>query len=111
MNISFLAAEFEDISTAINELINQMWVPCLAVASALTVIWGVYLGFKFWSAAGDEQKKKSAKSAVISFVVGIIVIFVVAVGAPMLIGAMSTWMNDNTTSALTHLSHLLCFSA
>lgn len=107
MNLLFatlmqLAAEgdFGEISDALKDLIGQMWVPCIAVASALTVVWGVYLGIKFWSAGGDEQKKKSAKSAVISFVVGIIIIFVAAVGAPMLIAALTQWYNDSSASAL-----------
>lgn len=92
MNITFIAAEsFDDISAAVKDLIGQMWTPCLAIAGALTVLWALYLGYKFWIAGGDEQKKKSAKSAVISFVVGIIVIFAVAVGAPMAIGALTTW--------------------
>ena len=91
MNITLIAAEsFDDISAAVKDLINQMWTPCLVVAGALTLLWGVFLG-KFWIAGGDEAKKKSAKSAVISFVVGILVIFAVAVGAPMAIGALSTW--------------------
>lgn len=110
MNITFFAAnDFSDVTEAIENLIGQMWGPCVAIASALTVIWGVYLGFKFWAASGDEQKKKSAKSAVISFVVGIIVIFVVAVGAPLLIGAMTQWMNDNTiASVLPNAAATLC---
>ena len=92
MNITLIAAEsFDDISAAVKDLINQMWTPCLAVAGALTLLWGIFLGYKFWIAGGDEAKKKSAKSAVISFVVGILVIFAVAVGAPMAIGALSTW--------------------
>ena len=93
--ISFLGAvgdaDFNNISEEINGLIKSMWTPCLAIAGALAGIWGVYLGIKFWTAGGDEQKKKSAKSAVIQFVVGIVIIFVVAVGAPMLIAALATW--------------------
>lgn len=95
---SFLSAtgdtgdlDFSDLSGAITELLDKMLSPCLVVATSLAVVWGLYLGIKFWMAAGDEQKKKSAKSSIISFVVGIVVIFAVAVGAPLLIGALSTW--------------------
>ncbi len=92
MNIGFISAEsFDEISSAIKDLINQMWTPCLSIAGGLTLLWAIYLGWKFWVAGGDETKKKSAKSAIISFVIGIFVIFAVAVGAPMAIGALSTW--------------------
>lgn len=95
--LPFLSAEadFTDLSDTITDLIQSMWVPCVAVASALAVAWGIYLGVKYWLSAGDEQKKKSAKSAIISFVIGVIVIFVVAVGAPMGIGALSEWVSSN----------------
>lgn len=88
-------ADFTDLSDSITELINSMWVPCVSLASALAVAWGVFLGIKYWHAAGDEQKKKSAKSAIISFVVGVIIIFVVAVGAPLGIGALTEWVGSN----------------
>lgn len=107
--ISADGADFTDLSDAIVELINSMWVPCVAVASALAVAWGIYLGVKYWLAAGDEQKKKSAKSSIISFVVGVVVIFVVAVGAPLAIGALSEWVSSNnavTAFAVNSLSVL-----
>lgn len=95
--LPFLSAEadFTDLSDTITDLLKSMWVPCVAVASALAVAWGIYLGVKYWLSAGDEQKKKSAKSAIISFVIGVVVIFVVAVGAPMAIGALSEWVSSN----------------
>ena len=90
-------ADFSDLSDTIVELINSMWVPCVAIASALAVAWGIYLGIKYWLASGDEQKKRSAKSSLISFGVGIIIIFVVAVGAPLGIGALSEWVSANNS--------------
>lgn len=97
-SIQLLAANqgFTDFADAFKNLFNQIWVPVISIASALAVIWGLYLGFKFWTAAGDETKKKSAKSALISFVVGIVVIFAVAVGAPLLIVALGNWKDDQS---------------
>lgn len=104
-------ADFSDLSDTIVELINSMWVPCVAIASALSVAWGVYLGIKYWTSAGDEQKKKSAKSSIISFVIGVVVIFVVAVGAPMAIGALTEWVSANQSvmplSGITSVTELL----
>ncbi len=93
-------ADFTDLSDSITELIDSMWVPCVSVASALAVAWGIFLGVKYWLSAGDEQKKKSAKSAIISFVVGVIVIFAVAVGAPLGIGALSEWAGAQSVSTV-----------
>lgn len=95
--LPFLSAEadFTDLSDTITDLIQSMWVPCVAVAGSLAVAWGIYLGIKYWMSAGDEQKKKSAKSSIISFVIGVIIIFVVAVGAPLAIGALSEWVSSN----------------
>ncbi len=95
--LPFISAEadFTDLSDTIIDLIQSMWKPCVAVASALSVAWGIYLGIKYWLSAGDETKKKSAKSAIISFVVGVVVIFVIAVGAPMAIAALSEWVANS----------------
>ncbi len=105
--MTFLSAEgadFTELSDAITGLINSMWVPCVAVASAFAVAWGLYLGIKYWLSAGDEQKKRSAKSSLISFVVGTIIIFVVAVGAPMGIGALTEWVKSNNAYSVAALA-------
>lgn len=102
-------ADFSDLSDSITELIDSMWIPCVAVAGTLAVAWGVYLGVKYWMSAGDEQKKKSAKSAIISFVVGIVIIFAVAVAAPLGIAALSEWAGSRVvaTVAVSNTLHLL----
>lgn len=88
-------ANFTDFSGILSDLFDSMFTPLIAIASSLAVIWGVYLGLKYWRSGGDENKRKEAKSAVISFVIGIVVIFLVAVGAPILITALSEWMATN----------------
>lgn len=86
-------ANFNDFSKVLADLFDSMFTPLIAIASSLAVIWGVYLGLKYWRSGGDENKRKEAKSAVVSFVVGIVVIFIVAVGAPLLITALSQWVS------------------
>lgn len=88
------APNFNDFSSILSDLFGSMFTPLIAIASSLAVIWGVYLGLKYWRSGGDENKRKEAKSAVVSFVVGIVVIFLVAVGAPILITALSEWMSS-----------------
>lgn len=94
--LPFLAAEadFTDLGDAITDLINSMWKPCVIVASSLAGAWGLFIGLKWWFSSGDEQKKKSAKSALFSFIIGVGLIFVIAVGAPMAIGAFAEWVSS-----------------
>lgn len=88
------APNFNDFSGILSDLFESMFTPLISIASALSIIWGIYLGLKYWKSGGDENKRKEAKTAVVSFVVGIVVIFVVAVGAPILIRALSEWMSS-----------------
>ena len=85
-------ATFKEFGDTLSDLFETMFTPLISIAVALCAIWGVYLGFKFWRSGGDENKRKEAKNAVWSFVIGIVVIFLVAVAAPLLIGALTNWM-------------------
>lgn len=86
--------EIKDFGTAIADLFDSMLDPLITIALSLCAIWGVYLGFKFWRSGGDENKRKEAKSAVFSFIIGIVVIFAVVVGGPILIRALSMWSQN-----------------
>ena len=85
--------DFKEVSEVLSELFDSMFAPLISIAVSLCAIWGVYLGFKFWR-ADDEKKQKEAKDGVKHFIVGIIVIFMVAVAAPLLITALSQWMQQ-----------------
>ena len=75
--------------------VDSMIPELRTIAVSLCDIWGCYLGFKVWRSGGDENKRKEAKSAIASFVIGVVVIFLVAVDAPILISALSEWMTNN----------------
>lgn len=85
---------FKTFGDTLAGLFDSMFTPLIAIAVSLCAIWGIYLGFKFWKSGGDENKRKEAKSAVWSFVIGVIVIFVVAVAAPLLISALTEWLQS-----------------
>lgn len=85
---------FKDFGDVLKDLFEQMFSPLIGIAVALCAIWGIFLGFKFWKSGGDENKRKEAKNSVWMFVIGIIVIFVVAVAAPLLITALTGWMQQ-----------------
>ncbi len=85
---------FKSFSDVLTKMFDSMFTPLITIAVSLCAIWGVYLGFKYWRAAGDENKLKQAKSALVSFVIGIIVIFAVALAAPLLISSLVEFMSQ-----------------
>ena len=86
---------FNQFGDVLAGLFDSMSPALITIAVSLCAIWGCYLGFKFWRSGGDENKRKEAKSAIASFVIGVVVIFLVAVAAPILISALSEWMTNN----------------
>lgn len=97
--IAFMdSPDWTDFTAAMQEFINSMFTPLLSIAIALSALWGIYLGIKWWRSAGDEGKRKEAKNAVISFMIGIVVIFVVAVGVPLAVAALIEWQRNNSTT-------------
>lgn len=76
---------FKSFSDVLSKMFDSMFTPLISIAISLCAIWGFYLGWKWWRAGGDENKVKSAKSALATFAIGIVVIFAVAVAAPLLI--------------------------
>lgn len=92
MQTLLAAVNFKEFSDKLTELFSSMWAPLIAVAASLATIWGVYLGLKYWKSGGDENKRKEAKNAVVSFIVGIVIIFAVAASVPLLITALSGWI-------------------
>lgn len=84
-------ADFSSFADSISGLIESMFKPLIGIFGALTCVWGIYLGLKFWK-SDDEKKREEAKKALLSFAIGVVVIFVVAVAAPLLIMALSDWM-------------------
>lgn len=86
---------FNQFGDVLAGLFDSMFPALITIAISLCAIWGVYIGFKWWRSGGDENKRKEAKSALASFVIGVVVIFVVAVAAPILISALSEWMTNN----------------
>lgn len=81
-----------DVQGALQELINSMWLPLIVIMGALGVIFGVMIGFSFWQAGGDEAKIKEAKGKVKNYIIGWFVVFIIAVVTPLLITALSTWV-------------------
>lgn len=72
----------------ISETYLFLFVMALA---AVVVIWGAYVGIKI-AIAHKNEEKINARDMVKNLIIGIIIIFVVAMGAPLLINGLSAWV-------------------
>ena len=96
MNFNLLAAGLDEnlaeIVAKLQILIDSFWIYVVLALAGVVVIWGAYIGIKIAIAHRNEEKI-NAKDMVKQLIIGIIIIFVVAMGAPLLINGLSAWVN------------------
>lgn len=85
------------IVTKLNELMNSFWIYIVLAMAAVVVVWGAYVGIKIAIAHKNEDKINS-RDMVKSLIIGIIVMFVIAVGAPLLIEGLSAWVGTEAAA-------------
>ena len=84
------------IVTKLSELMNSFWIYIVLAMAAVVVVWGAYVGIKIAIAHKNEDKINS-RDMVKSLIIGIVVMFVIAVGAPLLIEGLSAWVGTAAT--------------
>ena len=91
----FLAAtlneNLQEIVTKLNELMDTFWIYIVMALAAVVVVWGAYVGIRI-AVAHRNEEKINARDMIKNHVVGIAIIFVVAMGAPLLINGLSAWV-------------------
>ena len=96
MNFGLLAAGLDEslaeIVAKLQSLMNSFWIYIVLALAGVVVIWGAYIGIKIAIAHRNEEKI-NAKDMVKQLIIGIVIIFVVAMGAPLLINGLSAWVN------------------
>ena len=80
-----------NIVTKLNTLMDSFWIYIIMALAAVVVIWGAYVGIKI-AVAHRNEEKINARGMVKNLVIGIVIIFVVAMGAPLLINGLSAWV-------------------
>lgn len=80
-----------EIITKLNELMNSFWIYIVLALAGVIVVWGAYIGIKI-AIAHKNEEKINARDMVKNLIIGIIIIFVVAMGAPLLISGLSAWV-------------------
>ncbi len=72
-------------------LMDSFWIYIILAMAAAVVVWGAYLGIKIAIAHRNEDKINS-RGMVKSLIIGIVIMFVIAMGAPLLINGLSAWV-------------------
>lgn len=81
------------IVVKLNELMGSFWKYAIAALILVIVVWGIYVGIKIITAHKNDEKI-NAKGMLKSLLIGVIVIFVIAVGAPLLIKGLEAWVGN-----------------
>lgn len=82
---------FKQIVTKIAELVNSFWVYIVIGCASVVVIWGAFIGVKI-AVAKRREEQIDARGMVKRLVIGIVIAAVIAVGAPLLINGLSSWL-------------------
>ena len=95
MNNLFLAATLEgnlaQIVEKLNGLMDTFWINIVMALAAVVVVWGAYVGIRI-AIANKNEEKINAREMVKNLIIGIVIIFVVAMGAPLLIEGLGAWV-------------------
>ena len=87
------------IVTKLNELMDSFWIYIVLAMAAVVVVWGAYVGIKIAIAHRNEDKINS-RDMIKNLIVGIVIMFVVAMGAPLLIEGLGAWVGTGTAAVV-----------
>ena len=98
MNLSILNEEASTLDNSLaqiieklNELMGSVWKYVILALATGIVLWGAYVGIRI-VLANKREEKINARDMIKNLIIGIIVIFVVAMGAPLLIKGLMSWV-------------------
>ena len=80
-----------EIVANIRTLMDSFCIYIVLVLAAVVVVWGAYVGIKI-AIAHKNEEKINARDMIKNLIIGIIIIFVVAMGAPLLIEGLGAWV-------------------
>ena len=84
-------SSFRSIVLKLQELIDSVWIYVVIAFSSVVAVWGAYIGIRVTVAKKNEEKI-NARGMVKQIAVGIIVMFVFAMGTPLVINGLSHWV-------------------
>ncbi len=79
------------IVSNLQTLMDSFWIYIVLAMAAVVVVWGAYVGIRI-AIANRNEDKINARGMVKNLIVGIIIMFVIAMAAPLLINGLSAWV-------------------
>lgn len=86
-----MQGSFKTIILKIQELVDSIWIYVVIAMSSVVVVWALYIGIRVIIAQKNEEKI-NAQGMLKSLLIGVIVMAVLAVGAPLIINGLSHWV-------------------
>ena len=94
-----LDGSLQGIVTKLNDLMDSFWLYIVLAMAALIVVWGAYIGIKIALAHRNEDKINS-RDMVKNLIIGVVIMFVIAMGAPLLINGLAAWAGTETAAVV-----------
>lgn len=92
-----LEGSLQGIVTKLNSLMDAFWVYAILAMAAIIVVWGVVIGVKIMLAHRNEDKI-NARDMVKNLIIGVVIMFVIAMGAPLLIDGLAAWVGTESAA-------------
>lgn len=86
-----METSFKQIIVKLSELVDSFWVYIVIGCTSVVVIWGAYIGIKI-AVARRREEQIDARGMVKNLIIGIVIVAVIVVGAPLLINGLSSWL-------------------
>lgn len=83
-------SSFRTIVNKISELVNSFWIYIALAMGTTVVVWSSYLGIRI-AVAKRKEEQINSRGMVKNLVIGIIVMFTIAMAVPLLINGLSWW--------------------
>lgn len=85
-----LESNLTDITQKLDTLIEKVVPWVFGILAALVVLWVIYMAIRYITATSGD-KRKEAKEILKQFIIGIVILFVLAAVAGSIIGGLYAW--------------------
>ena len=87
--------ELDIIKSKLDSLISYVVPWVFGIIASLVIVWIIYIGIKYIMATSAD-KRKEAKEIIKQFVIGLIVLFVIAAISGSVIGGLYYWYSGKS---------------
>lgn len=91
-----LENQLQQFGGNLSALMSTIWPWLLGIGLTLIALWGAFIGVKIIKARKAEEKQE-AKALVKQLIIGVVAIFIIAMGGPLIIQGLATWAGQSIT--------------